>query len=225
MADPVTRESLATKEGRKRAWRGLMLADHGVLRLIYDNTHWIDDQLARTYQPSPGKLAKFAKRGVKTVVNLRGESDTGFFRLEEEACEKLGLELISFKVYSRDAPSKEVLYGAKELFARIQYPAIMHCKSGADRTGLMGTLYKFLHKGEPMEAAMEQLSFRKYGHVRAGKTGVIDYAFEKFIAWRDETGGDFWTWVEEVYDPKAVKAEYLGSWWGNLLTERILRRE
>lgn len=225
MPPPLTRDVFATPEGRRRAWRELMLSDHGVLRKLYDNTHRVDERLWRSYQPSPAKLEWFAKRGVKTVINLRGAADVGHYRLEEEACARLGLKLVDFRAYSREAPSKEFVCGIKEVFEAIEYPAMMHCKSGADRTGVTGVLYKHLIRGEPMEAAMEQLSFRRYGHLAAGKTGVIDYAFRKYIQWRDETGGDFLAWVDEVHDPAETKKEFMGSWWGNLLTEKLLRRE
>jgi len=36
---------------------------------------------------------------------------------------------------------------------------------------------------------------------------------------------DFFYWVDHTYDPVSAKKDFLGSWWGNLLTEKILRRE
>lgn len=231
MTAPITREAFQTTKGRKRAWRELMLGDHGALRLLYDNTHEVaPGKLWRTYQPSPKKLAQWKDRGVKTVVNLRGDKPSGFYFLEEEACAQLGLELVTFRVFSRDAPSKEAIHSVKDLFSKLTYPAIIHCKSGADRAGLMATLYLYLHEGRPLREALSQLSFR-YGHIKQGKTGVIDYTFEKFLAYakaeqKDPNALDaFYDWVDNVYDPAATKAEFLGSWWGNLLTDRILRRE
>ena len=229
--DRITREEFQTPDGRKRAWRELMLGDHGALRQLYDNTHEVaSGKLWRTYQPSPKKLAVWRDRGVKTVVNLRGDKPSGFYFLEEEACNQLGLELVTFRVFSRDAPSREVLHGARDLFNKITYPAIIHCKSGADRAGLMAVLYLYLHEGRPLREALEQLSFR-YGHVKQGKTGVIDYALEQFQEYATAKNKNpdaldvFYHWVDQVYDPVAIKKNFLGSWWGNLLTERILRRE
>lgn len=227
----LTRESLGSAEGRRRAWAGLMLGDHGALRLFYDNTHVVaPGKMWRTYQPSPAHLAQWKRRGVRTVVNLRGDDPNGYYLLEEEACARLGLALRTFKVYSRDAPSLEVLRGARQLFEEIEYPAVMHCKSGADRAGLMATLFLFFHEGRPLDEAMEQLSFR-YGHVRHGKTGIIDRAFERYIAHARAAGGDlssvdgFFGWAESDYDPAALKRDFAGTWWGNVLTEKVLRRE
>lgn len=231
MSPPITREEFETPQGRKRAWRALMLGDHGFLRKIYDNTHEVaDGKLWRTYQPSPADLKRWKERGVKTVVNLRGDRPSGFYFLEEDACQSLGLEFVTFRVYSRDAPSKEILHGARELFQRISYPAIMHCKSGADRAGLMATLFLFFQEGVPLDKAMDQLSFR-YGHVKQGKTGVIDYALQQYLDYACanqkslSSTTDFFDWVDTVYSPEETKKAFLTSWWGNFLTETVLRRE
>ena len=231
MADRITRAEFATPEGRRRAWRELMIGDHGILRKFYGNTHEIaPGRMWRTYQPSPANLKAWRDRGVKTVINLRGDKPSGFYFLEEEACEKLGLRLVTFRVFSREAPSPEILRGAKALFDEIEYPAIMHCKSGADRAGLMATLFLFFHEGVPLDEAMDQLSF-KYGHVRQGKTGVIDYAFNLYKAYAAKYGKslaspeDFLEWAETEYDHIRAKAEFKGTGWGNLLTEKVLRRE
>lgn len=228
----LTREEFQTKQGRARAWRMLLLEDHGVLRLAYRNAHEIVAGKAwRSAQPSPIDIAHFAKRGVKTVVNLRGDAPSAFLYLEEDACRAHGLTLVNFRVYSREAPSAEILRGARALFDRIEYPALFHCKSGADRVGVVSALYLFFKEGRPFDEALGQLSLR-YGHFRQGKTGVIDFALEKYLAYAKAGNIDlssvdaFFDWAESPrYDHAAVKREFLGSWWGNLLTERILRRE
>ncbi len=208
-----------------------MLGDHGVLRKFYDNTHEIaPGKMWRTYQPSPEKLSQWKQRGVKTVINLRGDNPSGFLFLEEDTCSTLGLTLVNFRVYSREAPSKDILHGARKLFDDVEYPAVMHCKSGADRAGMMAVLYLFFHEGRPLDQALEQLSF-KYGHIKQGKTGVIDYAFAKYLDYAGANGkslssvGDFFDWVDDGYDHAAMKQAFRGTGWGNFLTERVLRRE
>ena len=228
---PITREEFATPAGRRRAWRDLMLRDHGFLRKVYENTHEVaPGRMWRTYQPSPAMLKRWKARGVRTVINLRGDKPSGFYFLEEEACRELGLELKTFRVFSREAPSKDILHGARKLFDEIAYPAIMHCKSGADRAGLMSTLFLFFHEGVPLDRALEQLSF-KYGHVRQGKTGVIDAAFEEYLDYAAANDvslssvDGFFEWVDREYDPARTKETFRGTGWGVFLTEQVLRRE
>lgn len=218
-------------EGRRRAWRQLMLGDHGALRKLYENSHEVaPDKLWRSYQPSPADLERWKTRGIRTVVNLRGDKPSGFLFLEQETCAHLGLELITLRTWSREAPPKAFLHAARALFARIEYPALIHCKSGADRAGLMATLFLFLHEGRPLDEALEQLAFR-YGHIRQGKTGVIDAAFDTYIAHAharniplDDVDA-FFDWVDSDYDPKQIKQEFRGTFWGRIMSDFVLRRE
>lgn len=231
MAPPLTRESFKTPEGRRRAMRGFALGDHALLRAFYDNSHEIAPGVYRSFQPSPAQIARWAARGVKTVVNLRGDKPSAALFLEEEACAKHGLTLVNFRLHSREAPSAETLRGLQALFARIDYPALLHCKSGADRAGLAAAMYLFMKSGAPLDVALKQLSLR-YGHIRAGKTGVIDAAFDLYLDHARRTGialndvDAFLDWTATcAYDPAAIKAAFQGKWWGNMLTETLLRRE
>lgn len=209
---------------RKQAYRDLYWGDHGFLRAKFANRHDMGGGMFRENQPSPNRIAQLAKEGIKTIINLRGESPKGFYLLEVEACKAHGITLINHRMYSRDVHTVEAIRGARDLFASIEYPAMMHCKSGADRTGIMGVLYRHFHMGDSIEDAVEQLSL-KYLHVRQGKTGMLDFFFNDYIAYNKTTPIDFMEWVETVYDPADVKARFMAQWSGNPITELILRRE
>ena len=209
---------------RKRAYRDLTWGDHGFLRKRFANHHDIGGGMYRENQPSPKRIAEWAKMGIKTNINLRGESPKGFYLLEKEACEKHGITMVDFRVYSRDTHTAEKIRAAKELFENIEYPAVMHCKSGADRTGIMGVLYRHFRMGDTIEEAMEQLKF-KYLHVKQGKTGMLDFFFNDYLKYAKEHDIEFLEWVETVYDPADVKARFMEQWSGNPVTELIFRRE
>jgi protein tyrosine/serine phosphatase len=220
-----SRFDLTTPEGRRRAEADLVWADHGFLRSAFANFHWIEPGvMARANQPSPDAIARYAQMGIKTILNLRGKADTGYYALEKEACARHGITLVDQRMHSREPPSKAQIHAAKALFESIQYPALMHCKSGADRAGAMAVLYKHFKMGLPIEEAVEQLRF-KYLHVRQGKTGVIDYFFQRYLEESKVSGKPFLQWVDEDYDQKAIKGAFLGEWWANLLVDKILRRE
>jgi protein tyrosine/serine phosphatase len=215
---------LSTTQGRKQARYDLVWGDHGFLRFWFNNQHDIGGGMFRANQPSPERIAKLAEQGIKTIVNLRGPSPKGFYDLEVEACEKHNIKLVNFRMYSRDTPTKESLHAAKDLFEGIEYPALMHCKSGADRTGITGVLYKHFHMGLPIEEAVEQLRFR-YLHVKAGKTGMLDFFFNDYIEYNKIHDISFIDWVDTIYDPADVKARFMSGWIGNTISEKILRRE
>jgi protein tyrosine/serine phosphatase len=221
----MNRFDLTTPAGRRRAQRDYLWNDHAFLRVRFQNAHWISDELVRTNQPSPRQLKAWRDRGIKTIINLRGGFDSSFYALEKEACEQLGLKMVDFTVTSREAPSRAQIRGAKELFQTIEYPALMHCKSGADRAGIMSVLYMHFRKGLPIREALRQLSFR-FLHVRHGKTGVLDYMLERYLEEAEPNGVDFLEWVEsDAYDPRRIKEDFKAQWWGTLVTERLLRRE
>ena len=215
---------LNNPEDRKQAYRDLTWGDHGFLRLRFHNHRHIGEEMYRENQPSPKRIAELAQMGIKTIINLRGVSPKGFYLLEEEACKAHGITLVNFRMYSRDVHTVEAIKGARDLFESIEYPAIMHCKSGADRTGIMGVLYKHFKMGQPIEEAIEQLSL-KYLHVRQGKTGMLDFFFEDYLAYAKDHDISFMKWVETVYDPPDVKSRFMAGFAGSFLTEKVLKRE
>ena len=204
-------------------WAELMLKDHGVLRLAWHNLHQIDAQMWRSNQPTPGRVEQAAKAGIKTIINLRGPRSDGGWKLEAEACKKANITLIDFTARSRAAPDKEMLYGTRDLFNSIEKPALMHCKSGADRAGLMAALYVLIHCKKPVAEAMKQLSLR-YLHVRQAKTGMLDSFFEAYAPYEAQ-GMAFFDWVDTIYDPQALHDEFMARPWAEKLVDGILRRE
>ena len=215
---------LTTRRGRIAAYLDYLWKDHAYLRLGFRNAHWISDEMVRSNQPWPHQIAAWKARGVRTIINLRGGFDASFHALEKDACERLGLTLVNFTITSRDAPSREQVLAAKALFETIEYPALLHCKSGADRAGMMSALYMHLRRGVGIREAMRQLSLR-YLHLRSGRTGILDYSFERYLA--EAAGGvTFLEWVSSAsYDPAAIKARYTLGLAGPQLADAVLRRE
>ena len=74
------------------------------------------------------------------------------------------MALVDFSIRSRAVPDAEVVAAADTLFKAVEYPVLMHCKSGADRAGMMAALYMLLQEGADARKAAEQLSL-KYLHV------------------------------------------------------------
>lgn len=220
----MSRFDLTTPRGRRAAWNDLLWGDHGFLRWRFRNRWQITPRMARSNQPLPAHLEDEARLGTKTIVNLRGPSETGYYALQREACERLGLTLIDFRFRSRDVPSPDEALAWKDLLSRIEYPALMHCKSGADRAGVAAALYLIFEEGMSVEEARRQLSLR-YLHMRAGKTGVLDFYFEDYLRAHAATGAGFEDWLRAGYDPAEIRSRFRTSATGNFVVDRILRRE
>jgi protein tyrosine/serine phosphatase len=206
------------------AWINMIFVDHGIFRLIYLNKHSVDGKLFRAAQPWPHQIARFAQEGGKTLVYLRGGREHGSWPLEKEAAESNGLVLTDFVARSREAPSKESMLAAEEFFRSLHYPALIHCKSGADRAGFMSALYVLVHLKRPASEALAQLH-GKYGHFHWSKTGILDRFFELYRDTGEAKGITFRDWVENHYDPEALQRDFKPGFWSNLWVDRILHRE
>lgn len=213
-----------TRRERLRAWLDLLIADHGVLRLVHLNKHRVGAQLWRSAQPSPKDIARLARQGLRTIINLRGGRSHGAWQLEKDAAARHGITIVDLVLRSREAPDRETLLGLPEFFARINYPALAHCKSGADRAGLFAALYLLIVEKADSRRAMAELTLGK-GHFRHAEAGILDAFLE---AYRDEgeaRGKPFLDWVREDYDPAALKARFRARRFSRLISDVLLRRE
>jgi protein tyrosine/serine phosphatase len=220
----------ASPARRHAAWAPLLcyaemlFVDYGIVRLVYNNRHRISKDVWRSAQPAPHHLRWIARRGVKTVVNLRGEQTFGTRWLEQKTCERHGLKLVDLKLKSRAAPTRAQFQAIKALLERVEYPVLVHCKSGADRAGLMAVMVRHVRDGVPIAEARDQLSLR-YGHFRTADTGVLDSVFDRYLEAAAASGIAFWDWVDTVYDPVEITRTFKARGWANRLVNDLLKRE
>ena len=207
------------------AWFEMMILDHGFLRLIYHNFHKIDKNLYRSNMPTPLRIKKYKALGIKTIINLRGAKKDGGWFLENDACKKHGLRLINLVARSRGAPEKDMIKKANKVFKSIQYPALIHCKSGADRAGIVAALYKILHCQQEPQIAKKQLSL-KYLHVKWAKTGILDKFINEYERYfLKNKNPDFLTWVNNHYDPSKLEKDFKENKLMDKIVFKIFRRE
>ncbi len=206
----------------------MMISDHGFLRLLYHNFFKIDDNIYRCNMPTPQRIRKYKNvLGIKTIINCRGTKRDGGWLLESEACEKYDIELINLNARSRAAPDKELIMRADEMFKRIKYPALIHCKSGADRAGIVSALYKLLYCKESPKNAKKQLSL-KFLHIKHAKTGILDKfieEYENFLNKNKNKNFHFLDWVQTIYKPEKLEHDFRSNSFMNNLLFKILRRE
>lgn len=192
---------------RARSYKHYDWMDHGILRRRWHNFEAVAPGVYRSNHPHHERFAAYAEMGIKSVLNLRGVSDQSHYLFEAESCAQLGLELVTVHLGARNAPEQHRLVALLDAFETLPKPFMMHCKSGADRTGLAAAFY-LLHYTDATDAeARQQLSF-KYLHIRKSSTGILDHVLETYLAARDATGVDLRAWVETGYDKPAVVASY-----------------
>ena len=215
---------LSTTAGRLGAWRDSLLVDHAVFRTVWTNfAEVMPGKLYRANHPTPGRLTAFARRHqLRTLINLRGPRFCGSDALSRERAEALGLDHVYMAFESRGAPHRDRILRFAELWRTIRFPALLHCKSGADRAGLAAGL-AILFDGGTSAEALAQLSWR-FGHWKSARTGVLDAFFLRYAA--DAEGRiPFLDWVERDYDEAQLKRDFVAHGIASFLTDHVLRRE
>lgn len=190
----------------------LWFIDYGFIREVYGNLHQVTDGIWRSAQPAPRHLRAAAERGIRRVINLRGEESHGGYWLEKETCARLGLDLVDLRLRSRAAPPRHDIAAMRAAIEAIDRPTLIHCKSGSDRTGLFCALYLILREGVPAAEARRQLSLR-YGHIRLTKTGILDHLFDQYLEHDARLPMPFAEWLDTVYDPEALVASFRKQGW------------
>ena len=200
---------ISTPKARRAAWWHFHLMDHAFLRVFWSNLDQVAPSVWRANQPSQSQLRLYFQRlNLKSVINLRGAPDQGFYLFEAETCRELGLTLHDIALSARRAPPRDVLFEVLDLLQTVQKPVLIHCKSGADRTGLVAAIYLLTVENRPLAEARRHLSLR-YLHVKASHTGILDHLLDRFET--EAQGRSFRDWVEQDYDPDRLAASFAAS--------------
>ena len=181
--------------------------DQGFVRLLWPNMAEIAPGVYRSNQPDRRRLARMKAAGVVAVLYLRGSDGSAPYRAEAQACRALGLQFHSFNMSAHRLPPPERVLALIDLFRRIERPFLLHCRAGADRTGLASAIYLLAIEGRPVEDAAEMLSAR-FGHWSWSSTGVLDQMIHAYAAAQAASGIGFEAWVRDGYDPVAITARF-----------------
>ncbi|HYP63938.1 MAG TPA: sulfur transferase domain-containing protein [Acidocella sp.] len=215
---------LTTKQGRRNAWLDALFVDHAFLRIFWTNFAVVKPGvLYRSNHPTPGNLAAFTRKvGLKSLINLRGQAKNGSDALSRDAARRLGLDFYDMAFESRGAPHKDRILRLAGILAGMKAPALIHCKSGADRAGLVAGLFVLI-EGGTVEEALRQLSLR-FGHIKQSKTGILD-AFFRLYQRTGEGKKPFLDWVREDYDENELHAAFKAGKVAEFINAKLLGRE
>ena len=142
-------------------------------------------EVYRSAQPSRSDIQQAKDHfGVKTIINLRGaDPKADWYQEEIKAASDFGITHISVGLSAEHEPNAGQMHKLMHLLASVEKPVLIHCKAGADRTGLVAAMYLYLNERMSSEIAGQQLSF-KFGHVGAfgfSKTHAMDRTWEKVM--------------------------------------------
>jgi protein tyrosine/serine phosphatase len=200
----------------KEFW-AFYVIDHAALRSVWTNLFEIAPGVWRSNHPSPRRIGRYARMGITTVLNLRGEKANVRYIKEEYACRHASITLVTIPLSARNAGRKEAYLALLDQFDTVARPFVIHCKSGADRTGLAAAFFLLHEMKVPVSVARRQLSLR-YAHVRFFKTGVLDLILETYEADIQRLGNiELREWLTLHYDRNAIETAFNAT----TLTERF----
>lgn len=135
---------------------------------------------------------------IATEINLRGGNPgNGWYRSELASCRTHGAVHVDITMSARRLPQPAKLVKLLTVLDHTPYPVLIHCSAGADRTGLVCTLYENIYQNIPLDRAeREQLTWR-YGHFAIGQTHAMN---DFFTLYRTTGNGlDLRTWIVTRY--------------------------
>lgn len=168
---------------------------------------------ANFHEVEPGKLYRTSQLSaagmrevldeyhIRTVIRLRGgkPGDSGFdatFVPTQEA----GATFVHVPMTARALPNPDTLRALWQAVVTAERPVLVHCKAGADRSGLASALF-ILHETGDLRLAKEQLHVLPYLHAGWGRTDAMDQVLEMYEPYSSAI--DFGTWIEIDYARRA----------------------
>jgi protein tyrosine phosphatase (PTP) superfamily phosphohydrolase (DUF442 family) len=156
---------------------------YGYLK-ISGNIHPVEaGVVVRSGQLTSGELKQaIAAHGIRSVLNLRGANPgQSWYDDELAATQARGAAHYDYRLSARRpvtaAQAEEIL----QLIRNAPKPILVHCKTGADRTGVVSALYQFT-RGVPASEAERELSLR-FGHFPwlGSRSVAMDDSFHAYV--------------------------------------------
>jgi protein tyrosine phosphatase (PTP) superfamily phosphohydrolase (DUF442 family) len=173
----------------------------------------IPGQIYRSAQLGAGTLEGIiTEYDIKTVLSLRRpKPEKSWYREEKQVTNALGVEHYDIAIDLAFSPRIDHLLELRDLLEGAEKPLLVHCKAGADRTGLAAIMTKLLDGSSSLEDARAQVSWKT--HVVRGDSIGIGF-YDQYVAWLQETGqshssNEFNRWLEDEYQDLSGNIHFL----------------
>lgn len=153
---------IASAQTSPRSFPGISIRNFGQMA----------NNLYRGSQPSPSDYKALADFGVKTVIDLRSDSES----YSRSAAEAAGLRYFNIPLDGVSAPTNE---DVAQFLKIVNDPAsgkiYFHCKAGIHRAGTMGAVYRINHDGWDYDRAYAEMKNYQFS------AGLFHGALKSFV--------------------------------------------
>jgi undecaprenyl-diphosphatase len=135
----------------------------------------------RSAQLDRDELQYYIKKyNIKSILSLRDDNlIEDWYKEEIETCKDNNVAFYSVGLSAEYEPSEGDIRKITEFFSSMPRPVLIHCKLGADRSGLIAAMWKVIVDKEPKSEARKQLS-PIFFHLPIGRTACLDRFFKKW---------------------------------------------
>jgi len=132
------------------------------------NFYKVSDDLYRGAQPDEEGFKQLEELGVKTVINLRSSHS------DRDKLKGTNLNYEHIPMTAWHPENEDVEKFLKIATDANLTPVFVHCKRGADRTGMMCAIYRVAVQGWSKDEAIEEMTKGGYGFYSIWQN-IIDY--------------------------------------------------
>jgi len=169
----------------------------------------VPGKLYRSAQPDDRLSRWIEEHNIRSVLNLRGGKPAyDWYAQEVRIVREHATDYYEIPMSAQIRPKRRELLQIIDLMGRARYPMLVHCKSGADRTGLGVALYRMIVLKEPPQKALEGFSIF-HAHIPLFGPEKLQHPIREYADWLDSkdlihTPERFRSWVEDQYveDPQ-----------------------
>jgi protein tyrosine phosphatase (PTP) superfamily phosphohydrolase (DUF442 family) len=176
------------------------------------NLRCVDEgQIYRSAQLSDGNLrTAISERRIRSIINLRGpQGNDPKYRSELAISRELGLTHEDVALSATHLPPPQELSSLLRALDTLPHPILVHCLGGADRSGLVSTLYLNVYKHVSLDQAEKQQLTWRYGHFSWFSARPMDEFFDLYRA--TGHGENLREWISKtypaIYDEKFLSAK------------------
>lgn len=187
-----------------------------VVRFVFFNFHEVvPGQVYRCAQPSPAFLEKTVQgKGIRSILKMNKNSEIAWAGQEAAIADKLGVRLIELPLPTRRLLSRQELLDLIDRLENAPRPLLIHCKAGADRTGVASAIIAMI-SGQSFDQAVDDQLRVAYLHVGYPGEDIADvlwqYKSERLAKGLPTAGWkEFSTWANDDYFPGYYHAEISG---------------